>query len=132
MWSASMRPPLSRSRIIEAVAAGLVRKKERNPSSAFAGTGWPSASNRSSQAMRPGAAAISRSSNSRVARGGTSSSNCSKVATPVEGLHARRGRPNDAGLCGNGAERWLVKFGHCYKWNILPDRGTFGVDQERE
>ena len=28
------------------------------------------------------------------------------------------------------AERWLAKFGHCYKWNTLPERGTFGVDQE--
>jgi len=30
------------------------------------------------------------------------------------------------------SKRWLAKFGHCYKWNILPERGTLGVDQERE
>ena len=27
-------------------------------------------------------------------------------------------------------ERWLSEFGHGYKWNTLPERGTFGVDQE--
>jgi hypothetical protein len=27
-------------------------------------------------------------------------------------------------------ENWLAKFGHGYKWNTLPERGTFGVDQE--
>jgi uncharacterized protein YbjT (DUF2867 family) len=27
-------------------------------------------------------------------------------------------------------QRWLAKFGHGYKWNTLPERGTFGVDQE--
>jgi len=29
-------------------------------------------------------------------------------------------------------ERWLVKFGHVYKWNRLPESGTFVADQERE
>ena len=29
-------------------------------------------------------------------------------------------------------QRWLAKFGHRYKWRSLPERGTFGVDQERE
>ena len=31
----------------------------------------------------------------------------------------------------NGSrKRWLAKFGHDYKWNILPELVTFGVDQE--
>jgi hypothetical protein len=29
-------------------------------------------------------------------------------------------------------ERWPAKFGQRYKWKSLPERGTFGVNQERE
>ena len=40
-----------------------------------------------------------------------------------------RERPRRAGA---RYQRWLAKFGHRYKWYSLPERGTFGVDQERE
>jgi len=33
-------------------------------------------------------------------------------------------------LLAQAIERWLAKFGHGYKWKTLPERGTFGVDQE--
>jgi len=55
---------------------------------------------------------------------------------PVEGFSPLVGSSLIAILSGfqqqDRIERWLAKFGHRYKWNILPERGTFGVDQERE
>jgi hypothetical protein len=43
---------------------------------------------------------------------------------------AVEGRKADLQQLRHLGKRWLAKFGHGYKWNTLPERGTFGVDQE--
>jgi hypothetical protein len=41
----------------------------------------------------------------------------------------KESKVEDTGFTHHG-QRWLAKFGHGYKWSTLPERGTFGVDQE--